>query len=106
MKMQKFFRHGDVLVQTVSTIPASLPIKDDLILLWGEVSSHAHELKGGTVFAVNPTRDNNYNLGYFELTEDTELVHPEHDTIVLSPGKYKFFAQREYDEQEERQVID
>lgn len=106
MKLPKTWRQGDVLIQLVEAIPKGLPQKDRTTLLEGETSGHWHELKGGTVLEVSPTQENNYNLGYFELTEETELVHPEHDTIVLAPGKYKFFAQREYDEQEERQVID
>lgn len=106
MKLPKFWRHGDLLVMQVDAIPEGLTKKKDTVLLEGEASNHFHRLHGGVVFAETPTKDNNYNLGYFELKESTNLTHEEHDTIVLSPGKYKFFAQREYDEQEERRVID
>ena len=32
-----------------------------------------------------------------EVTEPTELVHQEHDPILLQPGRYIPVQQREYD---------
>jgi hypothetical protein len=99
-------RHGDLLIIQVDSIPDGLPKKENTILLEGESTNHFHRLRGGTVYAERPTRDNNYLLGFFELEKDTELTHEEHKTIVLNPGKYKFLSQREWDELEERRVID
>lgn len=104
--MKNFYRHGDVLIERVDTVPDGLQKKKDTILLEGEASGHFHRLHGGVVFAEKPTQENNYNLGYFNLEADTELTHEEHGTIVLSPGKYKFYSQREYDPVQEHRVID
>jgi len=105
--MKKVFRHGDVLVERVDSIPEGLVKEEDTILLEGEASGHFHVLsKGSEVFKVLPTKDNNYLLGYFKTEEGALLTHNEHQTIEIPAGTYKFYAQREYDEQEERQVRD
>lgn len=104
--MKKVFRHGDVLIEKVSFIPKGLKKKKDLILLEGEASGHFHVLSKGDVFEVTPTKDNNYLLGYFKTEDGTLLTHQEHETIEIPAGIYKFYAQREYDEIEERRVID
>lgn len=36
----------------------------------------------------------------------TKITHEEHDTIILTPGKYETFVQREYDPIQERRVLD
>ena len=104
--MSTYLRHGDVLVEKVESIPEGLSKKKDTVLLEGEASGHYHRLHGGTVFAEKPTQENNYNLGYFNLEEATELTHEEHGTIVFTPGKYKFYSQREYDPIQEHRVVD
>ncbi len=104
--MEKIIRQGDLLIIKVDKIPDNLPKKTDKILLEGEASGHRHQLSSGTIYAENSTRDNNYLLGYFLLEEASALTHPEHKTIELEPGIYKFHQQREYDPQEEHKVID
>jgi len=102
----KYIRHGDLLIEKIDSIPEGLPLKGNSILLEGEITNHFHKLKKGKVFTIEPTRNNNYNLGYFELDSITPLTHEEHKTIELQPGKYKFYQQREWDELEERRVQD
>jgi len=105
MKIQAY-RHGDLLLIPVDSIPEGLPKKDNTELLEGEISGHVHRLNGGTVYAETPTIANDFLLGFFEIPTETEVTHEEHETIVLPPGKYKFYSQREYDPQENRRVID
>lgn len=103
----KAYRHGDLIIIPVDTIPKNLPKKTDTVLLEGEATGHFHRLNGGTVYTESPTIENHFSLGYFEVEKDTNLIHEEHSTIVLKPGKYHFYSQREYDPQEsERRVID
>jgi hypothetical protein len=106
--MEQFnaYRHGDLMIIPVQSIPEGLPIKTNTELLEGESSGHVHRLSGGTVYATEPTLDNNFLLGYFKIEEETPLSHEEHETITLPPGQYKFLQQREYDPQENRRVID
>lgn len=102
----KAYRHGDLIVIPVDSIPVGLQKKDNTELLEGETSGHVHKLNGGIVYKDNPTAENNFLLGYFEIKKETPLSHEEHETIILQPGKYKFMSQREYDPQENRRVID
>lgn len=100
------YRHGDLMVVPVQSIPKGLFLKKNTELLEGEVTGHVHRLHAGKVWSIEPTEENNFLLGYFELAETTPLTHEEHETIELPPGKYKFMAQREYDPQEIHQVAD
>jgi hypothetical protein len=104
----KLYRQGDLLIISVNQLPDNIQKKQSLILLEGEATGHKHQLSSGIVYKsiVPPARDNHYLLGAFILEEASTLTHPEHQTIELPPGIYKFYSQREYDEQEERQVID
>lgn len=102
----KAYRHGDLFIAPVDSIPEGLPKKNNTELLEGEISGHVHRLGGGTVYMEQPTQVNNFLLGYFEIPVETPLSHEEHKTILLPPGKYKFMAQREYDVLGDRQVID
>lgn len=103
--MTQFIRQGDLLIKSVESIP-ELKKKKDTVLLEGGASNHFHRLQGGTVYEESPTKENNWSIGYFELTEDTDLTHEEHETIRIKKGKYRFFHQREYDPQGDRKVID
>jgi hypothetical protein len=106
MDKLKIIRHGDLLLLQINEIPENLPKKDNTVLLEGEASNHFHRLGGGTVYEVEPTLENNFTLGYFEIQVETPLTHEEHETIILNPGKYKFMSQREYDPQANRRVLD
>jgi hypothetical protein len=95
-----------VYIIKVNSIPKGLTKKDSNILLSGEATGHHHRLGGGTIFAEEPTKDNGYSCGYFNIQTETPLTHEEHKKIMLKPGKYRFYQQREWDEQEERRVVD
>ena len=106
--MSKIYRHGDLLIIATDSIPKGLKQKENTVLLEGETTGHMHALDKAKVFlnSVAPSRDTDYLIGYFETEEGAALTHQEHETIALPPGAYKFYHQREFDEQEERAVID
>ena len=103
-----YYRHGDVLIESVEKMPDNLLPKKDCVLLEGETTGHMHTLTKAKVFTTveKPSVTNDYLIGYFETEEGALLTHQEHQTIELPKGIYKFYAQREWDEQEERQVRD
>jgi hypothetical protein len=101
----KFYRHGDLLIQPVQTPPDGGKKRNNTVLLAGEVSGHHHRLSGGAVYDL-PDAAAPFQIGYFTLEDEEKLTHEEHGTIVLPPGAYKFYSQREYDEQADRRVID
>ena len=101
-----FIRQGDLLIERVDSIPKNLTAKKNTVLLEGETIGHFHKLEKAKVYEVSESSEK-YLLGYFEVEEEeTALVHPEHNPIKFKKGIYRFYAQREYDEQEERRVID
>lgn len=106
--MGQYYRHGDLLIQSIEEIPSGLQEKKDLVLLEGETTGHMHTLNKGIVYlpVEAPSLNNDFLAGFIELKEDATLTHQEHEAIVLAPGKYKFYQQREYDEQEDRAVVD
>lgn len=105
----KVYRHGDLLIVEVNKAPeGEYRKKEDLCLLEGEITGHHHRVDVGTAYIHVPgaSPENDYLLGYLDLPKGGNLTHEEHHTIQLPPGIYKYYQQREYDEQEERAVID
>jgi len=102
----QIYRHGDVFIEKIEALPKKLKKKGNNVLLVGEVTGHNHRLQGGVIYEEQPTKENLWLAGYFQIEAPTEVTHEEHKTIILNPGIYKFHHQREYDEQEERVVID
>lgn len=62
------------------------------VLAEGEVTGHMHLLKANV--EVWETEE---GVREFELTEPTDLVHEEHNTITLPPQKYHSDRALEYD---------
>jgi hypothetical protein len=87
-------RHGDILlVRREGGIPESEKRRDDTILAVGEATGHHHRLVGQAV--VYGKLDN--PVQFVEIVDPAELVHEEHKTINLEPGRYTVFKQREFD---------
>lgn len=92
--MSLLFRHGDVLVGAVETVPADAKEAAGLVLAYGELTGHAHQIAerdgrakllrtaSETFLAVDPP--------------GATLVHEEHAPIALPPGMYRVWRQREY----------
>lgn len=87
------YRHGDVLIKGVATIPKSAQKHQGVTLAHGEVTGHSHRIQpshaaqlwvhGNELFLeVKPT--------------GATLVHEEHQTIDLPQGLYRVWRQREY----------
>lgn len=96
------YRHGDVLVQAVPSLPAAHP-RPGTTLARGELTGHSHRFR-------DPTTVQLYHAGpdlYLEvLAERAELIHEEHRTISLPRGYYRVWMQREYSPQAIRRVLD
>ena len=88
----KLFRHGDLLIREVSSIPASVIPLSTNIIAEGEKTGHNHELNGP--HRIYEMLDKNL---YFEAKQDIELKHPEHNTIRIPKGKYAIVHEREHD---------
>ncbi|MHA1109897.1 MAG: hypothetical protein ACTSRE_02255 [Promethearchaeota archaeon] len=100
-KISKLYRHGDVLIQEVETIPKKAKKIKGNILVRGEVTGHAHRLDGTYQILETP------EFLYVDIAEnDAKILHEEHDPITLPKGKYKVWVQREYTPEAIRRVID
>lgn len=108
--MQTFYRHWDVLIVRIDSIPEWIDLKQQrwVVLVEGETTGHAHRLKTDLMVKIfeDVNRENNYLRWFMKITEPSDLTHEEHDTITLPIGDYAVYVQREYDPQEERRVLD
>jgi hypothetical protein len=106
-------RQGDVFLQQVRMrAQKGTPVTDRgrVILAYGEVTGHAHEISAADVRPAD--------LPAAQLFEEPDgrrflfveracvLQHPEHGTIALAPGCYKVIRQREYNPKAIRNVAD
>lgn len=113
--INKHYRHGDILLIKIDELPENIRFKTkrDKIILEGEVTGHAHRLKGNAKILEDAERIINppptgfppvrnipiksQVIGYAVVKEPTELIHEEHNTITLPVGTYEIRRQREYD---------
>ncbi|MDD5358247.1 MAG: hypothetical protein PHX80_03820 [Candidatus Nanoarchaeia archaeon] len=112
---KKQIAQGDVLLEEVDYIPDGLKIVQDcagIILAEGEVTGHAHRVKGHSVLLQAP--DGSF---YLQPKEPTMLEHTKHGTYVpgvnhkpieLKNVTYRIGRIQEYDHIEEstRRVAD
>jgi fermentation-respiration switch protein FrsA (DUF1100 family) len=97
------YRHGDVLLAAVLTLPADAKPAPGLILAHGELSGHAHRIRETGVAQL-------FTQGTFTYLRVTAakatLVHEEHRPIELPTGIYRVWQQREYTPTAIRTVLD
>lgn len=95
--MTKSYRHGDLLLKQIDRIPCGMVPKDDLVILEGEMTGHAHRLDGpGGQILVSDD-----GTMVVEVLSQVGLIHEEHDRIDLTPGLYEVVRQREYNPYED-----
>ena len=87
------FRHGDVLIQKIRSIPKGAEKQPHVTLAHGEVTGHSHRIKERTN-AVLFRDDGEVFLQI--LNEPATLIHEEHAPIPIPKGKYRVWRQREY----------
>ena len=99
----KLFRHGDLLIRKVSSIPKTAILTSTNIIAEGEKIGHNHELKGSQ--QVFETLDKQL---YFEAKQDVILKHPDHNTLDIPKGRYIVEHQRRYNpfEDVQEEVLD
>ncbi len=97
------YRHGDVLVERVESLPVEAHSRTGATLARGEVTGHSHRFS-------QPESVQLFQVGaetYVQvLAQTADLIHEEHRTISLKTGVYKVWMQREYSPEAIRRVID
>lgn len=105
--MSTIYRQGDVIIRrTDIDIPASAvqsrdPKDGRMILAYGEVTGHAHAAVGDADLLELPAEVTERTIQEIERflevgTDGARVVHEEHATIELPPGRYAIVRQREY----------
>ena len=98
-------RQGDILLQKIDSIPepASIHQRRDVVgtgvIAEGEVTGHAHVLKGGTLYSQAG------KLYAVAEASGGTVVHDEHDTLVLEEGVWLVHNQTEYVSETERAAV-
>ena len=102
-KKPRLFRHGDLLIRKVPSIPKTAIPTSTNVIAEGEKTGHNHELKGShQVFEMLDKQL------YFEAKQDVILKHPEHNTLDIPKGGYVVEQQRRYNpfEDIQEEVVD
>jgi hypothetical protein len=96
MKIEKVYRHGDVVlfkVQDNKSTNSKGVLTKELILEHGEVTGHAHRLAGEVEIVAENEAKKEIT---FKVLDRAVLTHEEHDRIVLEKGTYLKTTQVEY----------
>lgn len=87
------FRHGDVLIQTVSEIPQAARRLGHRTLAHGELTGHSHHIREGDQIVLWQTTT---ELFLHVESPHATVIHEEHAPIELPQGLYRVWRQREY----------
>ena len=96
-------QQGDILVKNINAFPGNLsivvPVDNRLIIAKGEATGHCHVIND--INNVQLLKDKDGNL-FLDVKKTTDLIHQEHNPILIEPGKYRIDIVREYDHFEEK----
>ncbi len=97
------YRHGDVIITRVNSIPSDATRRPSAILARGEATGHSHRIADASHVQVFDFD----GVGFLQVDgESATLIHDEHAPIQLPRGSYRFWQQREYSPKEIRRVVD
>ena len=97
------YRQCDILIQHTDHVPPGAVKLKHLVIASSDTTGHTHTIKDRASAVLYSRAGENY---LEVIKEFAELVHSEHDTIVLEHGLYRVWRQREYAEQGARNVVD
>lgn len=96
------FRHGDVIIAAVDTIPAEAVKQNDLTLAEGEQTGHHHSIVEG--LGERLIFDDKM---YLRIQSDiAKIDHPEHGLKTLTKGDYEIKIRQEWQEDGWAKVVD
>lgn len=97
------YRHGDVLIAPIMSIPENARKRPDLILARGEITGHAHRIEPEGMAELYEYEG---NLFLRVLGLPARVVHEEHEPIELAVGMYRVWRQREYDPASDERYVE
>ena len=97
------YRHGDVMIEKVESLPARKRKAQHTTLAHGEITGHCHRIQEPAHASLYETPSGLY----LHVTEEpATVVHEEHAPIRLARGYYRIWRQREYSPEEIRIIRD
>ena len=97
------YRHGDVMIAKVRSLPKNKRKLQHTILAHGEITGHSHRIQEHGKASLYETPSGLYL--HVEAKQAT-VTHEEHDPICLKKGYYRVWRQREYSPEEIRVIRD
>uniref|UniRef100_A0A6M3JEL6 Uncharacterized protein n=1 Tax=viral metagenome TaxID=1070528 RepID=A0A6M3JEL6_9ZZZZ len=109
MQVQVQKQQGDVNIVTIDAFPeineySTQTVIETGVVQEGTATGHSHRIVG-TKFKLF----RQHGLLFADIiSENCKMVHEEHESIELEPGKYEFVRTAEYDHfaEESRRVMD
>ena len=96
------YRHGDVMIEKVRSLPSKKRKLPHTILANGEITGHSHRVDhSGASLYESPG-----GLFLHVTAKQATVSHEEHDSIALPKGYYRVWRQREYSPEEIRVIRD
>ncbi|MDP6468112.1 MAG: hypothetical protein QF918_10255 [Pirellulaceae bacterium] len=87
------YRHGDVLIDGIETVPTGATRLKHLTLAEGEITGHSHRIEQRKSAELYRHR----GQLYLKVVADrATVIHQEHHPIELPRGVYRVWRQREY----------
>ncbi|MFN6519375.1 MAG: hypothetical protein RMY29_033455 [Nostoc sp. CreGUA01] len=97
------YRHGDVLLRRITTLPINAEKRAGVTLADGELTGHSHRIQQSQAVQLWA----NGSELFLEVKEPTAtLIHEEHQPIELPQGLYRVWKQREYRPDAYVEVVD
>lgn len=90
---------GDLLILKTDQPLKGLKKREGKILVYGEVTGHAHQVIDGEVYEDGDRL-------FLQTTVPTSIIHEEHNPIPLeAPGTYEIVRQREYKSEDMTELV-
>ncbi|MBE9198221.1 MULTISPECIES: hypothetical protein [unclassified Nodularia (in: cyanobacteria)] len=87
------YRHGDVLISKIASLPVSVQKRTGATLAHGEITGHSHRIQQTEAVQLWV---NGSDLFLEVKQPSATLIHEEHRAIELPQGFYRVWKQREY----------
>jgi len=84
-------RQGDLFFVKTEEIPSDAQPIEGGVIARGEATGHTHRVRSGTGIALMVA-----GVTYVRALAEAFVDHQEHSTIILPPGNWEVFRQREY----------
>lgn len=97
------WRQGDILIDSISEVPAEARRMSGLVLAEGDSTGQRHRIRDRKSARLYRSER---NLFLEVFAEEAVIVHPEHDEIRLTKGCYRVWRQREFTDRGTQWVTD